>query len=109
ATHSTPAPEATVPATTTVPRVTHIDSVSADFDLNSRTAVYRDDVRVTDADMKLTCMWLTANLPQSGRMNHIVARTNVVIDFTDTKGETMRATADQAVYDYREENGVTNE
>jgi hypothetical protein len=46
--------------------------------------------------------------PAGGRPNHIVAETNVVIDFTDTKGQTNHATGDKAVYVYSEQGGVTN-
>ena len=68
---------------------THIDSDSADFDLNGHKAIYEGHVRVDDPQMKLTCALLTADLPQSGgRINHIVAETNVVIDATDEKGAT---------------------
>ncbi|HZF02625.1 MAG TPA: LptA/OstA family protein [Methylomirabilota bacterium] len=95
--------------TNSAPRVTHIDSDSADFDMNARTAIYRGNVRVSDPDMKLTCVRLVADLPQSGRMNHIVAETNVVIDYTDAKGQTTHATGDKAVYNYAVENGATNE
>ena len=36
---------------------------------------------VDDPEMKLTCEWLVADLPQTGgRVDHIVAETNVVID-----------------------------
>ena len=59
--------------------------------------------------MKLTCEKLVADLPQTGgHPNHIVAETNVVIDFTDDKGQTNHATGDQAVYLYSEQGGVTN-
>jgi lipopolysaccharide transport protein LptA len=93
------------------PRVpTRIDSDSVDFDMNGRTAVYRGNVRVTDPEMKLTCAWLVADLPQSGgRVNHIVAETNVVIDATDTKGQAIHATSDKAVYDFQVKDSVTNE
>lgn len=91
------------------PRVTHIDASRADFDLNKRTAVYRGNVRVTDPQMKLTCEWLEADLPQSGHINHIVAETNVVINFTDSKGQAMHATGEKAVYSYSAANGTTNE
>src|SRR5258708_2206300 len=90
-------------------RLTHIDSDGADFDMNGRTAIYRGNVRVNDPGMKLTCAWLVADLPQSGRMNHIVAETNVVIDFTNEKGDTIHATGDKAVYNYKVQNGATNE
>jgi len=96
-------------ATNAAPRVTHIDSDSADFDLNARTAIYRGDVHVTDPDMNLTCAYLIADLPEAGHINHIVAKTNVVIDFSDAKGETRHATGDKAVYDYAVKNGATNE
>ena len=59
--------------------------------------------------MKLHCEWLVADLPQTGRISHIVAETNVVIDATDDKGQNMHATGDKAVYTYDVENGVTNE
>jgi lipopolysaccharide export system protein LptA len=59
--------------------------------------------------MKLTCEQLVADMPPAGgRPNHIVAETNVVIDFTDTKGQTNHATGDKAVYVYSEQGGVTN-
>ncbi|HXE41413.1 MAG TPA: hypothetical protein VN516_00205, partial [Candidatus Baltobacteraceae bacterium] len=59
--------------------LTLISAHMADFDLNARHAIYSGDVHVTDPQMKLTCEWLIANLPQSGRVNRIVAETNVVI------------------------------
>ena len=92
------------------PRVTHIDSDSADFDMNARRAVYRGNVRVSDPDMNLTCALLIADLPQSGgRVSRIVAETNVVIDSTDNKGQTTHGIGDKAVYIYNVQNGVTNE
>jgi lipopolysaccharide transport protein LptA len=82
----------------------------ADFDLSQHWVTYSENVVVTDPQMKLTCEWLMANLPANGEhMTNIVARTNVVMDFTDEKGEKTRATGDQAVYYYHVENGVTNE
>jgi lipopolysaccharide export system protein LptA len=67
-------------------------------------------VRVDDPQMKLVCEQLVADVPQAGgRMNHIVAETNVVIDFIDDKGHTNHATGDKAVYIYSEQGGVTNE
>ena len=60
--------------------------------------------------MKLACEQLIADVPQAGgHVNHIVAETNVVIDFTDNKGQTNHATGDKAVYVYQEQGGVTNE
>lgn len=94
--------------TNSTPQVTHIDSDSADFDLNARTAIYRGHVRVTDPQMKMTCAWLVADLPQSGKINHIVAETNVVID-VQQNGQMTHATGDKAVYNYSVQNGVTNE
>jgi lipopolysaccharide transport protein LptA len=89
---------------------TRIDSDTVDFDLTGHEATYRGHVRVDDPEMKLTCAWLVADVLQAGgRPNHIVAETNVVIDFTDTKGQTNHATSDKAVYLYNVQNGVTNE
>jgi len=97
--------------TNAVPRAqTLITSHSADFDMNTRTAIYRGDVRVDEPQMKLSCEWLKATLPESGgRINHIVCETNVVIDYVDEKGETNHITSDKAVYDFNVENSVTNE
>jgi lipopolysaccharide export system protein LptA len=103
---TTNSPDATRP-----PRApTRIDSDnSADFDLNGHQGIYRGHVRVDDPQMKLTCEQLTTDLPPAGGLpNHIVAETNVVIDFTDAKGQTNHATGDKAVYVYSEQDGVTN-
>jgi len=89
---------------------TLINSESADFDLNGHQGIYRRHVRVDDPQMKLTCERLVADVPPAGgRPNHIVAETNVVIDFTDEKGQTNHATSDRAVYVYSEQDGVTND
>ena len=78
--------------------------------MTGHKVVYRGNVRVDDPQMKLTCEQLVADLPQSGgRISHIVAETNVVIDFTDEKGQTMHATSDKAVYFYNVQDGATNE
>jgi lipopolysaccharide transport protein LptA len=105
-----------LPAQTNAPATpratTRIDSDSVDFDMNTnaRTATYLGHVRVDDPQMKLTCVWLLADLPQGGgHINHIVAETNVVIDFADDKGQTNHATSDKAVYDYNVQGTVTNE
>jgi lipopolysaccharide transport protein LptA len=97
-----------LPATNSVPRVTHIDSDRADFDLNAHTATYRGNVHVTDPQMNLTCAYLIADLPEAGHINHIVAETNVVIDLMQSN-EMAHATGEMAVYDYAVKNGVTNE
>jgi len=89
---------------------TLISSASADFDLAGHEAVYHGHVRVDDPQMKLASEQLIADVPQEGgHVNHIVAETNVVIDFTDNKGQTNHATSDKAVYIYQEQGGVTNE
>lgn len=92
------------------PRTTDIYSDSADFDGIGHAIIYSGHVRVTDPGMKLTCAQLVVDLPQSGgRVNHIVADTNVVIDATDPKGQTIHATGDRAVYDFQATDSVTNE
>jgi len=97
-----------VATTNTVRGPTRISSRTGDFDLNARQAIYSGDVHVTDPQMKLTCEWLVADLPQSGQINHIVALTNVVIDFTQNE-RTTHATGEKAVYHFSVENGATNE
>ena len=89
---------------------TEIISDAADFDLNIHQAIYRGHVKVTDPEVKLTCDWLVVDLPTAGNhLNHVLADTNVVVDFTDEKGETYHVTAARAVYDFKVVNAVTNE
>jgi lipopolysaccharide export system protein LptA len=90
---------------------TRIYSESAVFDRDGHKATYRGHVRVRDPGMRLYCEWLIVDLPQTGdgRVNHIVAETNVVIDLLDEKGQTNHATGDMAVYDYNVQGSVTNE
>ncbi|MGH7951338.1 MAG: LptA/OstA family protein [Limisphaerales bacterium] len=106
------------PAATNAPAIaknparglTTISSDSWVVHMDKREATYRGNVRVDDPRMKLTCAWLVADLPESGaRINHILAETNVVIDFTNEKGQVTHATSDKAIYDYNVTNGVTNE
>jgi len=108
-----PAPAQTNVTTATLPTArgpTLISARTGDFDLNAREAVYRGHVRVDDPQMQLTCEQLSADMPQEGgHVSHIVAETNVVIDFMDNKGLTNRATGDKAVYIYSVQGGVTNE
>lgn len=92
------------------PTEIHIHSDSADFAMTAREAVYRGHVRVDDPQMKLACAQLTTDVPEAGgRPSHIVAETNVVIDFADAKGQTNQGTGDKAVYIFNVQNGVTNE
>lgn len=80
------------------------------FDINGHWVTYSDNVRVTDAQMELTCEWLEHNLPQNGEtITNIVARTNVVIDFTQKNGQKAHGTGDKAVYFFHVQNGVTND
>jgi lipopolysaccharide transport protein LptA len=104
-----PPPSVTTNSPTARPP-TQIHSDSWDFDMTARQAVYHGHVHVDDPQMKLTCAQLTTDLPESGgRPSRIVAETNVVIDFTDDKGQTNHTTSDKAVYIYNVQNGVTNE
>jgi lipopolysaccharide export system protein LptA len=95
------------------PELQHLTDIyaigGADFDGIGRTVTYRDNVCVSNADIKLTCALLVADLPQSGgRLSHVVAETNVVIDAKDDEGHPIHATSDKTVYDYSVQNGVTN-
>jgi len=96
------------PATPHGPTV--ITSDTADFDLGGHEATYRGHVRVDDPQMQLVCEQLIADVPQAGgHVNHIVATTNVLIDFLDSQGRTNHAISDKAVYVYAEQGGTTNE
>ncbi len=105
------------PASTNAPtdstlaqRLITIESVGpAIFDLNNHWVTYSDQVSASDTQMKLTCEWLRANLPvEGGQPTNIVAKTNVVVDFTDQGGQKTHVTAKKGVYFYHVENGVTN-
>lgn len=102
ATPATNAPAAKAP--------TVINSDTADFDMTARQAVYRGHVTVVDPQLKLTCEQLVVNLPEAGEhLSHVQAETNVVIDFTDAKGQTYHVTSARAVYAYKVEGVETNE
>jgi len=80
------------------------------FDLSGRRAIYHDHVQLDSPEMKLSCEWLAADLPQDGgRVTNIVAETNVVIDATDDKGQKLHAIAARAVYHYGVQDEATNE
>jgi lipopolysaccharide transport protein LptA len=97
-------------ATQLVRTRTVIDSKRVFFSNTTRQIIYSGSVRVDDPQMKLTCEQLTADFPQAGgHIDHLVALTNVVMDSTDEKGQTTHATGDTAIYDYKVQNGVTNE
>lgn len=117
-----PLPELSAPATNLPPATistnkpvrergdTHIFSDSADFDLKNRVGVYTGHVRVIDPQMKMTCEKLTAKVPENGgRIDSIVAESNVVIEAVDDKGRPVRATSEKAIYTYQVVNSVTNE
>lgn len=82
----------------------------AECDLNNHSITYCDHVRVSDADVKLTCEWVKAIFPQNWeRPTNIIAETNVIIDYIAQNGEKTHATGEKAVDIYQEENGQTND
>jgi lipopolysaccharide export system protein LptA len=105
------------PATNSIAPATEIFSHRGEFemkpDATNGMALYIGNVHVLDPQMKLDCEWLKADLPkdsgQSNRPNHIVALTNVVIDFISTNGDQIHALGDQAVYDSRTTDALTHE
>ena len=94
------------------PAIADTEIFCDNFEYNTKThclAVYRGNVRVNDPQMKLTSKILTANLPEKGgNPDHIVAETNVVIDFIQKDGQT-HATGEKAIYDRKIVGGKTNE
>jgi lipopolysaccharide transport protein LptA len=98
------------PVAKTATGPTQINSDGAEFDLNAHRAVYHGNVVVERPDVKLTCGRLVVDLPPAGgHLDRVVAETNVVIDFTDERGQKYHVTAARAVYDFKVENAVTNE
>ena len=93
---------------------TQIESDRAEFDLNTRRAIYLGHVKVDDPDIKLQCEQMTVDLPpegapEGGRPTNVLAEVNVIIDFTYNRGETGHATGDRAVYHYAVTGATTNE
>ena len=89
---------------------THITSKVGYLDLNTRSLVYRDSVRVEDPRLTLTCEYLTAQFPTNGghRVDSIIAETNVVALIT-TNDITYTISAAKAIYRYRPGATATNE
>ena len=85
-----------------------IFSDSANFDLKTRIAVCIGHVRVIDPQMKMTCGIMTARVPESGKIDSIVAEHDVVIEGVDNLGRPLYATGDKAVYSYRVTDSMTN-
>ena len=89
---------------------THIYSDTVELDIKSRSAVYRGNVRLDDPRIQLTCEQLSAEVPEEGgRVDRVVAETNVVILLFDDEGNTNRAYADKAVYSCTVSDSLTNE
>lgn len=103
-------PATKVKAPTKPKTPTEINSDAADFDMNIHQAIYRGHVVVVDPQVRMMCAWMLVDLPTGGdHLNHVLAVTNVVVDFVDQKGQTNHVTAAQAVYDYKVVGAVTNE
>ena len=91
---------------------TLINADALEFNLDSRSAVYSGNVKVTDTQMQLTCQLLTARFMTNDsrlEIESIIAETNVVVDAIDWDGGTNHATADKLVYSYSVVDGVTNQ
>jgi lipopolysaccharide export system protein LptA len=88
------------PSATNSLSATHITSDSVEFDMKARVATYHGNVRVADPSITMTCEFLTAKVPASGRVESIVAETNVVAVIV-TNSTTFTVTAARAVYLYQ--------
>jgi len=87
-----------------------ITSRSSVVNLRSNVVVYFGNVRVTETNMSLLCEYLIAVMPQrGGRIESILAQTNVVMDMTDEKGEKVHGTGEKLLYTYRATETETNE
>jgi len=79
---------------------THISSDSVEFDMKTRLAIYRGNVRVQDPRITMTCEYLTAKVPAGGRVDSIIAETNVVATIV-TNNTTFTITSAKATYTYQ--------
>ena len=105
---SSPAPRST---NSTDASATEIISKSAYFDLKARTAIYMGDVRIKDPRMELSCEVLTVKLATEGggKFQNIIAENNVIIDFSDDKGQHIHGTGGKAIYTYNVTSTYTND
>jgi lipopolysaccharide export system protein LptA len=78
---------------------TYITADSLSLDTQNRTFVYTGNVKVIQADMTLTSELLEGKYSQENKIQELVARKNVVI----TKGPSIKATSNRAVYDASKE------
>jgi lipopolysaccharide transport protein LptA len=108
--------EAPTPAVTTTNALNtlkseiQITSRSSEVNLRSNVVVYVGNVRVTEATMSMTCEYLVAIMPQrGGRIESILAQTNVVIDMTDERGDKVHGTGEKLLYTYQVTESATNE
>jgi lipopolysaccharide transport protein LptA len=87
-----------------------ITSRSSEVNLRSNVVVYVGNVRVTEATMSLTSEYLIAIMPQrGGRIERILAQTNVVFEMTDEQGQKVNGKGEQLLYTYRATESETNE
>src|ERR1017187_258667 len=76
---SVAAAQTNVPASNPpTPVPTEITSASADFDLNSRQAIYRGQVFISDPEVKLHCELLTINFPSDDSRTNQIRRPNQI-------------------------------
>lgn len=111
-TNNSPAGETLSNSTNSIASTNRIEifSDSAEFLIETNTAIYTGNVRAFYGETKLNCDVLTLHVPKGGeRPDYMVADRNVIIDTKDKSGKPMHATGDKAVYTYKLENGVTNE
>jgi lipopolysaccharide export system protein LptA len=98
------------PADTNAVHTIDIQSLSGVF--RPHEAIYIGNVHVVSPQGNLTCEHLTATSSSTnttGRPDHIVAETNVVIDAVDKNGKPVHATAALAIWDYKVVGTVTND
>ena len=87
-----------------------ITSRTSEVNLRSNVVVYLGDVRVTEDTMSLTSDFLVASMPQKGgRIERILAETNVVLNMTDERGQKVHGRGERLLYSYRATETETNE
>lgn len=74
---------------------TYINSNSLTLNNEQRTFEYAGNVQVKRGEMTLTADFLDGTYDQNNQIKQLTAKKHVLI----TKGDTMRATCDRAVYD----------
>jgi lipopolysaccharide transport protein LptA len=77
----------------------YIRSTTVNLDSKQRVFVYRENVEITRGDLIITADVVTGKYSEANELETVLCEQNVVV----TKGETLKATSNRAVYDVKKD------